>query len=380
MIFWILIGLLTLVTVSAIVFPVFGNAKMLDSPLDYDKEIYKARIKEIEQERTLGTINEQEYENSLNEEGKRLLILASSNPGDDVDYQPVSRKSAVLGALFAAIVIPSIALAAYFNLGSINNPDQPLQARLDADPRGQSLLELLQRAENQLSKNPDDGRGWLIVAPVYMRMGRAQEAAIAYRNAIRLTGPTAELRTSLGEAIAVAGGGVVDEEALELFNKATQEDPASLKPKFFIAIALNQSGEFDKAVTAWESLIEGSPPESPWLEVARQQLQLAQGKTEKITPVEGDAPGNPTAEDIEAAGQLSKGDRQDFINSMVERLAIELEENPQNKAGWQRIIRSYTVLGRKDEALSAIEKAMQVFKADESFMTELEQNKQALVN
>ncbi|MCF6321316.1 MAG: c-type cytochrome biogenesis protein CcmI [Rhizobiaceae bacterium] len=388
MIFWILIGLLTLVTVSVVVIPVFGNAKKLDSPLEYDKEIYKARLKEIEQERTLGTISEREYENSLAEEGKRLLMLASSDSNNDVAYKPTSQKSAVLGALFAAILVPLIALTAYFNLGAINTPDQPLQARLDADPRGQSLLVLLQRAENQLAKNPDDGRGWLIVAPVYMRMGRVQESITAYRNVIRILGPTPELQTSLGEAIAVAANGEIDKEALELFKKAADADPASLKPRFFMAIALNQSEEFEKAVPAWQNLIKNSPTDSPWLDVARQQLKLAQGKIGNNIPdavsnapvADSNAPGNPTAEDIEAAGQLSTDDRQSFINSMVERLSAELEENPQNKAGWQRIIRSYTVLGRKDEALAAIEKAMQVFEDDKNFMTELEQNKQALVN
>ena len=372
MIFWIIAVLVTVLSIGIIVFPIFGSRQMSGSALDFDKEIYKARLKEIDEERKLGSIDEQRYQYAVAEEGRRFLAL--------VDKSGISKYSTILksgnaskfGFIFTILIVPLVALGGYSKLGSVNTADQPLQTRLEADPRSQSVEVLLKRAENQLIQNPDDGRGWLVIAPVYIRLGRHQDGVLAYRNAIRVLGSTTELQIALAEALTVSGGGVVSEEANELFSKAALAEPDNIKPMFFLAIALNQVGKYEEAVAAWNKLIEKSPKNAPWLKVARQQLRGAQ----KELGIE--LPGNPTAQDIEDAQQLSKDERSEFINSMVERLAEELEENPQNKPGWQRIIRSYRVLKRKSDALAAINKAQKIFKDDKAFLEELETNKLAL--
>jgi len=372
MTFWIIAGLLTLITIVVTVLPVFAKTQTPGSSLDYDKEIYKSRLLEIEADLSLGKVTKGEYEYTLAEEGRRFLALANADQPKNTFVGLSPSRSATIGAFTAIILIPLIAIGSYSRLGAIDTPDQPLIARLNADPGGQSIQILLQRAESQLAKNPADGRGWLVVAPVYMRLNRPRDAANAFRNAIRILGPTAELQTQLGEALAVSDGGVITEEARLLFEQAAASDPSNTKPQFFLAIALNQAGQFEEAVIAWNKVIANSPPDAPWVNIARQQLKLAQ---EKISP---DAPGNPTTEDIKAASELSPTERQDFINSMVDRLAGELEDNPQNKPGWRRIIRSLTVLKRNDDALEAIETAMLVFKDDAEFLAELEEIKLAL--
>ena len=60
---------------------------------------------------------------------------------------------------------------------------------------------LIAKVEAHLAKHPEDGQGWEVIAPVYLRLGRGEEAATAYRNAIRLLGSTAARQTGLGEAI-----------------------------------------------------------------------------------------------------------------------------------------------------------------------------------
>ena len=374
MTFWIIAGALTLLVIVITLLPVFGAAKAPDSALEYDKEIYKARLAEIEQEFVAGKISKKEHKYTLAEEGRRFLALASTVTSPLGGETKISNKPAIIGAAFAFIAICGVGFAGYSQWGSLNNRDQPLQARLDADPRGQSVQELLQRAERQLSKKPNDARGWLVVAPVYMRLNRPADAANAFRNAIRINGASDDLQTALGEALSVVAGGVVTDEAHKLFSAAVATNPTNSKAKFFLAIALNQSRDFEKSVSAWESLIAKSPPNSPWLNVAQQQLAFAQ------TNLNDNAPGNPTADDIKEAGKLSTGDRKEFINSMVARLEEELRDDPNNKPGWQRIIRSYSVLGRKDDALAAIKTAKNVFKDDKAFIAELERNEQTLNN
>jgi cytochrome c-type biogenesis protein CcmH len=53
--------------------------------------------------------------------------------------------------------------------------------------------------------------------------------------------------------------------------------------------------------------------------------------------------------------------RTQFIEQMVSKLAERLEQQPDDIAGWMRLVRAYTVLGKRDEALAALERARQTF-------------------
>src|ERR671929_61949 len=49
---------------------------------------------------------------------------------------------------------------------------------------------IIGEAEARLREHPDDGKGWDVLAPVYLRQERYEDAIHAYTNAIRLLGET----------------------------------------------------------------------------------------------------------------------------------------------------------------------------------------------
>ena len=51
---------------------------------------------------------------------------------------------------------------------------------------------------------------------------------------------------------------------------------------------------------------------------------------------------------------MSPEDRNAMIETMVARLDERLKENPQDAEGWQRLVRSYQVLGKNDAARDAL--------------------------
>ena len=51
---------------------------------------------------------------------------------------------------------------------------------------------------------------------------------------------------------------------------------------------------------------------------------------------------------------MSPADRQAMIESMVQRLADRLDQKGNDLAGWLKLVRAYTVLDRKDDALKAL--------------------------
>jgi cytochrome c-type biogenesis protein CcmH/NrfG len=109
--------------------------------------------------------------------------------------------------------------------------DQPLAARLSAPADEQPVELLVARVERHLAEDPEDGQGWAVIAPVYMRMGQPDSAARAYSNAIRILGPRPDWLTDMGEAMTVSNEGVITELARTAFQQAVDLEPTAVKPQ-----------------------------------------------------------------------------------------------------------------------------------------------------
>ncbi len=105
-------------------------------------------------------------------------------------------------------------------LGAPNLPDFPLATRAREPVTTASLDTLVAQVEAHLEKNPTDGRGWQVLAPVLEKIGRLDDAVGAFRNAIAYNGEDSASRADLGEAIVVAANGVVTAEAKQEFERA----------------------------------------------------------------------------------------------------------------------------------------------------------------
>ena len=130
----------------------------------------------------------------------------------------------------------------YLALGSPLLGDFPLASRTRTADANQPLDNMVAQVEAHLEKNPTDGRGWTVLAPVLARLGRYDDAVRAYRNAITYAGDSAERRADLGEALAVAAGGVVTAEAKAEFERAVAQNADEPKANYFLGLAAEQDG------------------------------------------------------------------------------------------------------------------------------------------
>lgn len=383
MLFWIAAAFITFLVTAGVLYPLTRGHGTLLPESDYDREIYKARMEEIDNDLSIDRISSEEADAAKAEEGRRLIV--SSQPGSDFKASKISssntrsNKWAIIGSI---AFLPLFTVAIYLLSGTPDLPDQTLAARLSADPERQSIVNLLERAEVQLVKNPNDGRGWAVVAPVYLRLGRIDDAINAYRNTIRLLGETPARLSSLGEVLVISSQGVVTDEALGLFKRAADSSPKDVKSRFFLALALGQNGEPVKAVSAWEKLLANATNQAPWVPVAKANLEAQQGLL-GIKP----APPSTTAElpgpsqgDIQTAGQMDAAARTTMIEGMVANLAEKLKEDPKNEAGWRRLIRSYGVLGKPEEARQAIAKARLALPENAEFQKHLDEAEKSVLD
>ena len=362
MIFWISAAILAFLAMASIVLPLLRQRSEAGSLFSYDRELYKARLKEIETDLELGRIAPAEADAARAEEGRKLLALSNSSE----NRSDLGSSGRWVVVALAALFVPLASTLFYLQTGNPAMPDMSIASRMNQDPSGQSIEQLLSRAEAQLARNPDDVKGWSVVAPVYMRLGRVEDAVLAYRNAVRLKPDDVDLKTALGEAMVVAGQGIVTEDAKHWFVEAVRLKPDDAKARFFLAIAMGQEGKLQEAADAWRSLISEAPQEAPWLPVAKAQLGQV------MAQLSGTSPSGPSGEDVEAAAKMPAADRQEMIRGMVAGLAEKLKADPSDKDGWRRLVRSWAVLGEREKLEAALADAKEAFPEDAAFLAELD--------
>ncbi|MHA7773658.1 c-type cytochrome biogenesis protein CcmI [Roseibium sp. M-1] len=353
MIFWILIAILTGAAALTVLVPLSRGKHGTDTATEKaDEAVYREQLTAIDKELERGLIDADAAEAARTEVARRLLA-AHDRGAEKAAEAPKGVRLKIVQVL-ALFVLPVAAFALYYLvLGSPENPDQPLQARLSAPAEQQSVDVLVARVERHLADNPQDGEGWAVIAPVYLSLGQPEASAKAYANAIRILGARQDWLTDMGEALVIANQGLVTADARQAFEQAVTLEPAAVKPRFFLAIALGQEGRKSDAIAAWQELLKGADPTAAWVGAAQQQLAALQGNAP--APVPG-----PSSEDVAAAQDMSSEDRQTMIQTMVTGLAERLASEGGSAQEWNRLIRAYMVLGQKldaEKTLSAAEAA-----------------------
>jgi len=261
-----------------------------------------------------------------------------------------------------------MALGLYAKIGMPELPDLPLEARLDMPAAKMDLPTAIAKIERHLAENPTDGRGYEVLAPTYLRLGRADDAARAYAKSIELLGPTADRYAGLGEAEVYTGGGVVTVEAKHDFEEALKLNPRAPRAMFYLGMAAQQDGDKAKALGIWRDLVAASPPNAPWLETVKMHMAALSGEQPPATVVtDGAAPnlqGAGTQKMAAAIQAMPDDQRQTMIRGMVDRLAERLKTNGADLDGWLRLVRAYRVLDDEGKAKGALADARRNFAAD----------------
>ncbi|QLF69882.1 c-type cytochrome biogenesis protein CcmI [Peteryoungia desertarenae] len=373
MLFWIISAFLTVAVAVSLLLPLLKGSGRIRLEAEGEAAVYRDQLKELERDKGLGLISDEDAAYARAEIGRRLLAI-SPGEGQDAPVGPgVARKTRnSLAQAFVILCLPAIGLSLYLAEGNPGMPDQPLSARL-ANPGGNIELMVAQ-VERHLASNPDDGAGWDVLGPIYVQMNRLQDAEQAFRNAIRILGPTADRMSALGETIMARNDGIVTEDARMAFQAALKIEPNNPRADFYLALALEQSGRRDEALAAFQAIAAASPPEAPWMPLVNQHIatnggQVAQATAPNVTaaapaaPTASAAPGNPSAEDIAAAQSMADEDRNAMIRGMVDSLDQRLKDDPNNFEGWMRLVRSYAMLREPDRATDALKAGLQAFPA-----------------
>ena len=354
---WFVFALMTVAAIFAVLWPLGRSSGAPDQGSEV--AVYKDQLAEIERDLAAGLIPAPEAEAARVEISRRLLAAAASEPA----MAPKSNlKWRRVAAVLALAGLPLVAVGVYMPLGSPRLQDFPLAQRERGSGVAQSLENLVGQVEQHLEKNPTDGRGWNVLAPVLERLGRFDDAVRAYRNSLTYNGESAERRSDLGEAIAAAAGGVVTAEAKAEFEQAHALNADDPKANYFLGLAAEQDGRKGDAATIWRALLAKAPADAPWRALVQSSLARVGGGG--TMPALSD-------ETVAASKDMAEGDRNAMVRGMVDRLATRLKQNGDDVEGWLRLVRAYLVMGERDKAMGASADARQAVASDAERLRQL---------
>jgi cytochrome c-type biogenesis protein CcmH len=314
-----------------------------------EMDFYKGQLSDIERDIERGLLPSAEAQASRAEIARRLLGLQKEQgffkPFQDNATQ---RKLALLLGL---VVLPLVSVGLYGIYGNPTLKDMPLASREDIGNESQAIAKAVARIEADLAAAPDNLKAWSTLAPVYMRLGRFQDAVTAYGKILALNGEDAMVRALLGEAKVAAANGIITNEAKQDFLKAIAKDPSVAMAQFYLGLAVEQAGDATKAIVLYEALLDTVADRPEWVKAIKARLAKLKGE--------------PPAEATAQADQ-------EMILGMVSRLAERLQSQGGSAEEWARLIRSYAVLGKRDDAEQALAKARAALKADQGATQQLQ--------
>lgn len=334
MLFWSLAIVVTAIACAALYYAGAGRRVNATAPVVDSPEIdhLKLQLKEIEADAAVGRLGSAEAVAAKGELARELLRIR----GENRQVAGAGGRRGIVAV--AAVATAVLAFGMYGALGRPDLPAQPLAERTDQPPSQVSLDDALAQIEARLQQTPDDIRGWTVIAPAYMQLGRFADAANALRKVIELDGPTADRETDLGEAVMMQNGGDAAGEPLALFKSAAGRDPAHVRSRYYIASEMTREGDYAGAKSQWEALLRLGKGDEPWFDAATAGLAAA----------EAGLNGGTVPDDSAIAG-------------MVEGLSSRLMADGGTAVEWTRLVRSRLVLGQNELAQQAYDAARKAY-------------------
>ncbi len=383
--FWVIAIVLACVAAGSLLLPMLRNAGPDSDTAEDNPEIalYRDQLAEVERDLARGTLEQAEADRARTEIARRLLAADKAGVAQATNGPITANR---LATALSLIVVVAGSLGTYVVLGAPGYQDLPLAQRIaagdemrdtrisqaEAEAEAPALpainapedyLAMVAQLRDIVPQRPDDLQGWALLARHETALGNYAEAARAQDRVVRLKGADATVEDAvlLLDLLVAAAAGYVSPEAEAIALTIRDRDDSNTAADYYLGLLYAQTDRPDIAFNLWRRVVEGGDPDSPHTEFARQQIlnAAAMAGVEYELP---DLPG-PTADQVEAAQDMTDADRTAMIQGMVEGLAERLATDGGNSTEWARLINALGVLGETERAAAIWGEAQQVFAA-----------------
>ena len=219
--------------------------------------VFRDQEAELEKEKAAGTLGEADYQQAREELQRRLLEEVDVVAEAVSPRQGPSRATAIV----LALLLPAAALLGYTLLG---NPKALDPRNLQAQPQvtAEQINDMVGKLAARMKDNPDDEKGWIMLARSYKTLGRLQEAADAYAKGGKLLQENAALLTDYAETLASLSEGRFAGKPTQLINQALKLNPEEPQALILAGVAAGEREDYKAAIGYWERLLPMVEPGS----------------------------------------------------------------------------------------------------------------------
>ena len=269
--------ILTLIALAVLLLPSLRapRASVAIDRRQANLDIFRDQLQELERNRDEGLLTLEDFEQAKSELQRRLLEEVDT-PASKAPKGSTARNGRHI-ALVLAVLIPLAATFGYFQLGN----RQALQsAQTRSHEQSQELDAMLARLVERLKANPDDSKGWVMLARSYKALGRFAEAADAFARGAALVESEPPLLADYAEALVQANGGQFTGKADALVARALKLDPDEPQALFLAGASASDRKDFAAAVEHWSRLL-------PQLEAGSEEADSLSAAIDKAREIAG---------------------------------------------------------------------------------------------
>ncbi len=282
-VFWSLAAIMVMVALLFVLPPLLRNRELSTvSRDDLNTNVIREQFAELDADLAHGKLDKAQYEAARKDIERELLYDLGTTGNEPADKPERS------GRWITLLIIPAIPLCAvllYQLMGSAELIDRIQQARISQTQPAQqpsqspgSIEDMVAKLAERLQQQPDDLKGWVMLARSYAIMKRYSESEAAYATALRLGGENADLLTDYADAMVMADGGAFNDESAALLTRALELEPNNLKGLWLAGHWKNQSGAYQEALDYWQRAAAQLPPDSKDVAVITEQISELQSK------------------------------------------------------------------------------------------------------
>ena len=236
--------------------------------------IYKSQRRELDDELARGAISEAEHGAALIELSARVVDEVPEQNSAEVLVQTKPPWRLVT---LVAVAIPVVAVVLYGTLGvprAIDMAAMPPAAGGAPDPHAganpgqeppmsdKQILAMVDSLAQKMQQNPNDPRGWILLARSQNALGRYIEASAAFERAAALTPNDAQLLADFADVAVMTQQGRFEGKPYALIKQALQIEPNNMKALALAGTAEMRMGNRAASLKHWEKLKTLVPKDS----------------------------------------------------------------------------------------------------------------------
>lgn len=231
----------------------FPEKESATSRRQMNAAIYREELDKLEADRLAGRVDGDNYEQTHAEMRQRLF--QDTDEADDLAVLGSPKKTIIGVCLFIVLLSAGF----YFYLG-----DAPRIAEKNAEkPMTQESVEkMVTEFAAKMETEPDNLKGWAMLARSYRILGRNTDAANAYARAGSFVDSDPQLLADYADVLAANANGNFAGKPQQLINKALALDPNNLLALWLSGTAAFNAQNYKAAVQFWEKLAIQLPPDT----------------------------------------------------------------------------------------------------------------------